>query len=266
MDFIKERHDLAFERITEIGEECGTKDNMPEKLAAAFVKLSSLWKCVCALETQAGICTANSLLDRIKPGNYEESLENPSFAVKKYKRKTGRLLSMMAADPYALMTEAEEGRIETVTLFLELFIEIYCIFRDAYSAGNVPAEAEKAAFSEAKAAYCSFMKDNMELLWEKDIPLLRDERVLRANPQFVYDHREDRAFYLDRSYAARYAECVNNRAEKDGNLEKPSGLHREFPEIAGFTPVFKRECYLFTPAQKKLIEKYSPTENGAVEG
>ncbi len=266
MDFIKERHDLAFERISEITEECGTKDGMPEKPAAAFRKLASLWKRVCASETPAGIGSRDTIFDGIKAENYEESLENPTFAVKRYKRKTGRLLSMMAADAYALITEAEAGNMETVTPFLELFIEIYCIFRDAFSDGTSQAEAEKAAFSEAKAAYCSFMKDNMELLLERGIPQIKDDRAFKLNPQFVYDHREDRAFYLDRSYAAKYAECVNNRAEKGGKAETVPQLYRKFPTIAGFEPVFKGEAYAFTPAQRKIIEKYSLTENKAVEG
>ncbi len=223
---IKERYDLSLEKITEIERECGVNDGLLEKTACAFRNLASLWKKVCDLYS---LCNEgkgvfgkseeelksfyDGLYRNILPQNYEKSLENPAYAVKKLKRRNGRLLSAMACDAYTVMNDAANGNTEILTIYLELFIEIYCLFRDAYADHDTPAEAEKSAYLHAKEAYRSFMNDNMEFFAEEALDAhytagrrmpaavldadLNDLRYLYMYGDYVTDNERKIARYMN---------------------------------------------------------------------
>ncbi len=256
MDFIEERYELAYERITEIEKECGKDDVIPEKAAFAFRSIATLWKKLCrVMKEKAGREATEDMYFNLLPGNYEKALENPAFAVEKLKRKTGRLLCLMAADVYGCLKYAASGNTEAVTVFLELFIEIYCLFRDAYAEVMSSAEAEKKAYADAKVSYCSFMKDNLELFMESDVEQRFEKMPGDVNPQFLYDHRNDAAFWFDRAYGAKHAECFRVLSEK-GAVGEQHIICREMKTIPGFEPENKRECISFTPVQEKIFNEY----------
>ncbi len=275
MDIIQERFSLAAERIREIAEEEETC-KLPPHTNDAFVKLAGTWCKVFELyelskkDPAVKVNDIDDFNERflrgILIGNYDRNYENPAFAVKKLKRRFGRLLSAMAAKAYALMSYARNGNLEAVTLFAENFIEIYCLTKDAYEEFDVTSEAENAAFELAKGAYSSFMKDNLEFMVENDDDSISDIDLLKVNPQFVYDHRNDGAVYTDRAYLAKMAECIKNLEDKE---KKEFDIYdrmsdNKCPTVSGSVPVEKGEIYRFTPAQKRLIEKYRPEHKGDV--
>ncbi len=179
MDIIDERFELVRGRIAEIVEECGQNDSFPEKTAWAFKTIGKLWLKTCDLyelcKSEKGVfgksleelrAFYNELYFNILPENYEKSLENPAYAVKMLKRKNGRFLSLLAAEVYANMNNAANGYIEYLTPEMELFVEIYCLFRDAYAEYD-RAEAEKQAYAYSRQAFCSYKKDNIADLDDK---------------------------------------------------------------------------------------------------
>ncbi len=264
MDFLEERYSLAREKIREIAAGEDKIDNMPEKTTDAFTYIASLWIKACGLYD---ICKekdddslrdlwksesfAKDYLKGILPGNYENTVENPAYAIKMLKRKNGQLFTFMANEVYLALNNALNRELELLTVKLELFIEIFCIFRDAFSDSENRVEAEKHGFELALESISSFMRDNLVLFAEEaEEP---DTELFDVNPQFLYDHRCDAALWLDSLYLARYAEMGKHSAKLKNRIFGAS-----FPEQNGFAPTVKRENISFTPAQKKLIEKYSP--------
>lgn len=79
-----------------------------------------------------------ALYEEILPENYEESYGNPVYAVKQLGEDYGRLLGMLYADLRSLIPYAFEGRNYELTIFGELFTQIYNCFEQEES----PKEAE----------------------------------------------------------------------------------------------------------------------------
>ncbi len=70
----------------------------------------------------------HALYEDILPENYGESYANPAYAAAKLGEGMGRLLCMLYADLRSLIPYAYEGRSYELTIFGELFIEIYNCF------------------------------------------------------------------------------------------------------------------------------------------
>lgn len=132
----RERHDLVMERIAQIAKEESVRGEYREY----FVKTAEfLMKVNETLEmAEKGTLDAESLeaakqrneafYRDILEENYETSYANPAYAVKKLGEEFGGILSFLYADLRACIGYAYEGRREWITLFLELFVEIYGIF------------------------------------------------------------------------------------------------------------------------------------------
>ncbi len=215
MDIIKERYELAVERINEIEKECGVTDGLPEKEAWAFRSTAAVWKRVFALNKLVnegkGVYGKtpeelkkfyDELYANVFPGAYEKSIENPAYAVKKLKRKTGRLLSVVASEPYGSMNDAANNNLEAVTIKLELFIEVYCIFKDAYEEFDSAAEASKNATMRARKAYYSFKTDYLDFYTDAYIDGRYSDTVNR--PRAIID-----ADLTDLRYLYMYGDYVN---------------------------------------------------------
>lgn len=69
-----------------------------------------------------------ALYEEILPENYEGCYGNPAYAVKQLGEDYGKLLGMLYADLRSLIPYAFEGRNYELTIFGELFIEIYNCF------------------------------------------------------------------------------------------------------------------------------------------
>ncbi|MCR5584980.1 MAG: aminopeptidase [Lachnospiraceae bacterium] len=230
MDFIEERFELVKGRIEEIVEECGRKDNLPEKTARAFKTIGELWLKNCKLYD---LCNGKNgvfqkSLDELKafyddlyfnilPENYERSLENPAYAVKVLKRKNGRLLSVLATEVYAHMNNAANGCIEKLTTAMELYVEIYCLYNDSYGDFE-KTEAEKKAYAYAKDALYSFKSDNLTATYRSVVEERFDPSKNKLLRVLNSDLKDLRYLYMYGDYITenefKTAEFLNSLDEK----------------------------------------------------
>lgn len=77
----------------------------------------------------------------ILPERYEKSYANPAYAVERLGEEYGRLLSMLYAAIRSMIGYAVENAVYEMTIYGELFVEIYNCFED--SAGTNPEEIQR---------------------------------------------------------------------------------------------------------------------------
>ncbi len=71
------------------------------------------------------------LYEDILPENYETSFANPSYAVRQLGETFGGMLCFLYTECRALAAYAFEGRAADMTIFLELFVQVYVCFCDS---------------------------------------------------------------------------------------------------------------------------------------
>lgn len=79
-----------------------------------------------------------------------------------------------------------------------------------------------------------------------------------CNPQFDYDHKDDKALYFDKSFVQRRLEVLKDSYEKHKQLAKVYGGPAVM-EVFGatpFTPVNKKENITYSQQQQKLLVSY----------
>lgn len=157
---VRERYELAIERITEIKKETVIGETVREyfiKTASFIEKAAALLKL--AEEdhlkdmTREELAALNSeLYEDIQKEQYESSYANPSYAVKKLGKKYGKLLSYLYSEIRGMIVYGAECRLFPITIYTELFIEIYNYFEeeDAYTLKDV-----KRAIYDFNLDYCS---------------------------------------------------------------------------------------------------------------
>lgn len=135
---IRERHELAIERIGQIPEET----TVPEPYRAFFVKMAQFAGQVegvyrlqetgqleeMGLEPLAEL--NHSLYEDVLPGHYEESYANPSYAVKELGKDCGALLSFLYTELRSAIVYAFESRLSDITILEELLIEVSICLRE----------------------------------------------------------------------------------------------------------------------------------------
>ena len=158
---IKERRELCVERL----EEMKTEQTVPAEYRDFFVaqaeKVLRIFRYGDEVENgtfyrqSLEACRArfNELYRDVLPENYEESYANPKYAVKKFGKRYGRLLTYLAAKLNAQIFSAAEGNLLFVVMAAELLIEIYNYFE----------EFHEYTFKECREALYSFETDNAEL-------------------------------------------------------------------------------------------------------
>lgn len=208
---VKERYELAIERIGQIPEEKTTK----EPYRSYFITMAEFMKRAGALFEEVGnlkwknasleeLMNQNaSLYEDILPANYERSYGNPAFAVKELGRDFGRLFSMLYTEFRGMIVFAFEQRLYDLTILCELFIEIYNLFED-----NQP------SFKEVKQTVYFFISDYCdrtvvyrvreqldptlsfatELIMESD---LSDLRYLYRYGEYITENERKTAAYLN---------------------------------------------------------------------
>lgn len=184
MDLITERYELAKDRITQI---------------AAEVKESDLFEAAdyrnyfCSgASYAAGMC---EMYDRIKAGSirtekietlqkwnhemyaelmpeqYEQSFCNPTYAAARLGADLGKLLCVLAAELRSLIGSAYEQELEFMTIYMELFIEVYHCFEDEWTEiGKLPS-----AETIREMIYW-FASDYAEVVSEKRVRKLVDPK------------------------------------------------------------------------------------------
>ena len=133
---IKERYDLASSRISSI---CG-EETVPGKYRDYFCRTAEF---ICLVNEVLHMKEINVLEWRslkeceqmneqlyaaILPERYEDSYANPAAAVRKLGDVFGGILCFLFAELRSMIGYAFEGRKERMTIWMELFVEIYNCF------------------------------------------------------------------------------------------------------------------------------------------
>ena len=158
---IKERYDIAIERIKEII----TEDTVEEKFLPYFVAAAQF---ILKIDNLLGIIESKKIeeltLEQLTFLNkdlyedeteivYEKCFANPKFAVEKLGEEYGQLLCYVFTANRNMISNAFQGKLEEITLRMELFIEIYNQFEDR----------ENLTKKSIHDMIYSFEKDNSEI-------------------------------------------------------------------------------------------------------
>lgn len=135
---IIERYDLSMERIEMIAGEDVVKQPYHEffkKTAQFITRIEQLVRNVQRDELENKsideLKALNvSLYEDILEQNYETSYANPSYAVKTLGEDYGKYLSFLYAEIRGMIVYAYENRMTDITIYNELFIEVYNAFED----------------------------------------------------------------------------------------------------------------------------------------
>jgi len=175
---VRERYDLSMERIGQILTEKVVKEparDYFERVAAFILQIKDLVELV--NEDKLGKLSLSELqeLNRklyedILPEQYETSYANPAYAVKKL-GKSGKLLSFLYSEIRGLIVYAFESRLWDITIYLELFIEIYNYFE----------EENEYTYKDVKRAIYDFISDYTGDFVEYRIRELVDPSLSMAN-------------------------------------------------------------------------------------
>ncbi len=144
-----ERYELVIERIRA----CLTEETVGEPYLSYFRKVASFilsLREVSFLKEQ-GIFESlrleehkhinDGLYQELLPPNYETSYLNPAYAVQ-ILGNYGQYLSFLYAEIRGTIPEAYEQDMEALTIYYELFVEIYNLFEYAHEEGGLPSIAE----------------------------------------------------------------------------------------------------------------------------
>ena len=208
---VKERYELVCERVGEIAKDAsstGKASDYFEKAAAQLMLLYSVadmsLKGELAQKSGKEAAALNAeLVKDVCGSNYEASYANPVFAVEKFGKETGQLLSFlytkilgyntdaMDGGDRHLGTAAFEGNLYKLCVYSELFVEIFNYF-----------EEEEVDLELVKSALYSFHHDYTEVF--------NEEFLMRmVNPD--YDFNMDIVMNADLStpdYLYRYGRYV----------------------------------------------------------
>ncbi len=157
----KERMELCMERLVTMKTEQTVPEEYRDYFAVQAEKLLTMFRY--AQEVEDGSFYRQSLEEcrrrfdelyrDVLPEHYEESYANPKYAVKRFGKRYGRLLTYLAAKLNDRIFSAAEGNLLFVVMAAELLIEIYNYFE----------EFHEYTFKECREALYSFETDNAEL-------------------------------------------------------------------------------------------------------
>lgn len=230
-EILEERYGLAVERIRSISGETFEHKELKDyfdKIGAFLLLLDDTKKFL----AEGGLEKAaleelqrrnHALYEDVLPAHYEESYGNPAYAVKRLGKEYGALLSHLYYRLFSLIGAVYDGRLEDLTVGLELFLEVYT----AFSYAEAEAVGEKSGTAGAENAvgavlpepgeiqdilywHVSDNEDREEELWVRnsvspenrfcvDIIMnsdLSDVRYLYAYGKYVSENELETARYL----------------------------------------------------------------------
>ena len=212
MNLIKERYNLAMERISQIGREEEVREPLLDYFKKVSAFIGSIQKIVefkkdksfSKMSIEEYKDHNRSLYEDIIGGNYETSYANPEYAVKMFGPDYGGLLSFFYTELRGLIVYAYEERWYELTIYLELFIEIYNCFE----------REDDSTYKYISKAIYNFMHDNCDVLvgmriketldpdmtFAKDIVMkadLNDPVYLYQYGDYITDNEIETAKYLN---------------------------------------------------------------------
>lgn len=200
----KERYELVTGRIREITKE----ESVPARYQKYFQKTALFLEKVdeTLQKKQQGLLDAESEEEAKKRNkefyqdilgkNYDTSYANPSYAVEKLGEEFGGVLSFLYTELRACIGYAYEGRAEDITIFGELFVEVYGIF--------AAAQDEVVDKREVMQTIYYFYHDYSETMVERNILEMIDPSL-----DFFTDIVMD-ADLSDTRYLYRYGEYISD--------------------------------------------------------
>lgn len=234
----KERYDLSFGRIESIIGESAVKDPWHDYFQKTASFLLKIKKLVTAVERDELSKMTMEQLKLLNDDLYEDIFEeqyllsyaNPKYAVEKLGKKYGKLLSFLYTELRGLIVYAYEYRLFDITIFLELFIEIYNLFEqeDDFTYKDV-----KRAIYDFMSDYCSELVGyrtrellDPKLTFAKDIIMnwdLNDLRFLYQFGEYIGENELQTAEFLNklpeeevRAMASTYTEGYRRGFENEG--------------------------------------------------
>lgn len=200
MEDIRERYDLGMERIRSIEQE----DTVKGPLKEYFQKVASFLGLVDAtaqmatdgrikqLSLKEQQSLNRSLYEDLIGDNYEVSYANPAYACKMLGTKNGKLLAFLYTELRSLIVYAYEKRLLELTIYLELFIEVY----------NRYELEDEFTYKDVKRAIYHFMSDYSSLLITN-----RAAEMISADNNFARDIIME-ADLSDVSYLYQFGEYI----------------------------------------------------------
>ena len=235
MNIIDERYQIAIDRIKEIKtEEVVDKQYIKYfcTVSQFILKLDKLNKDIKSNkltdDTLEQLQSQNTeLYQDIYPEKYEKSFANPSYAVNFLGQEFGQILCYLYKNIRDLIGNIYREETEIVTLWIELFIEIYNHFE----------EREELLCDNIREILYSFEKDNTEIFMEQkvdwavnpekrfavDIVMnsdLSDIRYLYQYGEYVGDNEIQMAEYLNSMEQEKIDSAMRMLEDGDLPLEK----------------------------------------------
>jgi len=137
---VKERYELALERIQSIRQEETVQEPFLSyfRQAAEIVEAADKQRDLdirrCMQYTEEVLERQNlAFYEELLPEQYEHSYANPQYAVRVLGEAYGAMLSFLYTELRGCQIYARESRMQEMTIFMELLIEIYNLFEDAAS-------------------------------------------------------------------------------------------------------------------------------------
>ena len=132
-ELILERYALATARLAEVAQEtvlAAPYLDYFQKEAQFLLLLRDFWTFYAEDGAQTADLTElaawnERLYEEILPKQYETSYANPAYAVSVFGTETGRLFSMVAATLRKGILACSEQRLDKLTIYMELFLELY---------------------------------------------------------------------------------------------------------------------------------------------
>ena len=177
---IKERYDLSMERIESMLGEQVVQDPYQDyfkKVVSFILKIQKLVSTVSANDLKGMSLEElkylnQDLYEHVLVENYENSYANPKYAVAMLGKQYGKLLSFLYAEIRGLIVYAYENRIYDITIYLELFIQVYNYFE----------EVNQYTYKDVKRTIYDFISD-----YSGEMVEYRTREQLDPNLSFVKD-------------------------------------------------------------------------------
>jgi len=201
---LEERYELSVNRIEQMRGESEMDApflNYFQRTSNFLYELHSLYKKI----EQGFMDTATKeelqnqqkiLYDELEGENYESSYANPSYAVKVLGKDFGGILSFLYAEARAQIVSVYEQKKQELTIFNELFLEIYRLFVD------------KASYKQIKDAIYWHMSDYAELTVAETVRENLDPKLDFATKIIM------KSDLSDIRYLYRYGEYIGENEKK----------------------------------------------------
>lgn len=197
---VEERYDLAMDRIISIPYEHSVKEPFGKFFDETAAFISDVKRLYSMVETKSiqgynmeQLKDINSMFyDGLKPGKYETTYANPDYATELMGEEYGAILSYLYVKMREMLPYAWMQRKLYITLYCELFIEIYHIFEDS----------QMTSYHAVKSAIYWFEKDNNDVFMQNRIKEMIDPSLSYATV-LVKEYN-----LTDLRYLYRYGEYV----------------------------------------------------------